>query len=397
MEAMENKAKLLFIDDEEIVLDSCAEILADSGFQIATAGNGASGLQMFEEIQPDLVFVDLKMPGISGFEVLDKIHELDPTIVSVVITGFATVNSAVEAMKKGAYDFLPKPFTPEELRLIVRRGLEKRQLVLETIALRREKEMLREHFAAIVSHELKSPLSVVQQNLFALTGDLADKLSEEQKNRIIRLQSRIDDLMKLVNTWLRSISVDITSIRESFAPASVSIIVSRAVENVQSQAIRKAIEIETSLPDAMHPIEGNELTMVEALGNIIGNAVKYTHIGGHVSVRAREENRHVHITVADNGIGIAQEDLPYLFDDFFVGKTRPGGERSSGVGLAITRRIIEAHDGSITVDSSPGKGSTFTIRLPAQNVAADQPTILNLEMTISEGDSNEFAKTDINH
>jgi two-component system, sensor histidine kinase and response regulator len=361
---METQAKLLFIDDEEIVLDSCTEILAESGFQIETARNGALGLQIFEEIQPDLVFVDLKMPGISGFEVLDKIYTLDPTVVSVVITGFATVNSAVEAMKKGAYDFLPKPFTPDELRLIVRRGLEKRQLVLETIALRKEKELLREHFAAIVSHELKSPLGAVQQNLFVLADELADKLSEEQKEKIKRLQSRIDDLMKLVNTWLRSISVDITSIRKSFAPASVSTIVSKAIENVQPHATRKAIEIQTSLPDTIHPIEGDELTLVEALGNIIGNAVKYTHMGGHVSVRASEENGHVQITVADDGVGIAQEDLPYLFDDFFVGKIRPGGERSSGVGLAVTQRIIKAHDGNITVDSTPGKGSTFTIQLP---------------------------------
>jgi len=386
--------KLLFIDDEEIVLDSCTEILADSGYQIATAGNGTLGLLLFEEIHPDLVFVDLKMPGISGFEVLDKILELDPTIVIVVITGFATVNYAVEAMKKGAYDFLPKPFTPEELRLIVRRGLEKRRLVLETIALRREKEMLREQFAAIVSHELKSPLGVVQQNLFALADDLEDKLSEEQKVRIKRLQSRIKDLMELVNTWLRSISVDITGIRESFTLASVSTIVSKAVENAQPHAIRKAIEIETSVPDSIHPIEGNELTLVEALGNVIGNAVKYTHMGGHVSVDAREENGQAIIAVTDNGVGIALEDLPYLFDDFFVGKTRPGGEISSGVGLAITRRIIEAHDGSIRVESTPGKGSTFTIQLPT---VGNGTTILIREMAISEGDSNGFAKTVINH
>ena len=120
------------------------------------------GLDLIQEFHPDLVFVDLKMPGLSGLEVIEKIHEYDPTIVTIVITGYATVSSAVEAMKQGAYDFLPKPFTPDELRLIAQRGVEKRKLVLETIALRREKELLRENFAAIVSHELKSPLGAVQ-------------------------------------------------------------------------------------------------------------------------------------------------------------------------------------------------------------------------------------------
>ena len=145
---MEDKYKILIIDDEEVVLDSCTEILAGSNYGIATAPDGILGLRFVDEFQPDLVFVDLKMPGLSGLEVLEQIHAADPTIVTIVITGYATISSAVEAMKHGAYDFLPKPFTPDEFRLITRRGLEKRKLVLETIALRREKEMLRENFAA---------------------------------------------------------------------------------------------------------------------------------------------------------------------------------------------------------------------------------------------------------
>ena len=176
---MDDRPKILIIDDEEIVIDSCTQILKNGSFQIASASNGTDGLELMKEYHPDLVYVDLKMPGLSGFEVLDQIHEYDPTIVTVVITGFATVNSAVEAMKKGTYDFLPKPFTPDELRLITKRGLERRQLVLETIALRREKELLREHFAAIVSHELKSPLGAVQQNLYVLADDLSDIFTEE--------------------------------------------------------------------------------------------------------------------------------------------------------------------------------------------------------------------------
>src|SRR3990172_6515279 len=155
---MDDKFKVLIIDDEEVVLDSCSQILENDDYQIATAMDGSLGLKLVEEYQPDLVFVDLKMPGISGFEVLEKIRETDQTIVTIVITGYATVSSAVEAMKSGAYDFLPKPFTPDEFRLITKRGAEKRRLVLETIALRKEKELLREHFAAIVSHELKTPL-----------------------------------------------------------------------------------------------------------------------------------------------------------------------------------------------------------------------------------------------
>jgi signal transduction histidine kinase len=361
---MDNTAKILIIDDEEVVIDSCTRILAKGNYQIKTARNGTLGLKLLKEFLPDLVFVDLKMPGISGFDVLDGIQEFDPTIVTVVITGFATVNSAIEAMKKGAYDFLPKPFTPDELRVITRRGLERRELVLETIALRREKEMLREHFAAIVSHELKSPLGVVQQNLYVLADDLEDKLTEEQKTKVQRLQTRIADLVKLINTWLRAISVDVSSIREGFEPTSIPTVISKAVESVEQHAIRKDIELETSVPDDLKNVFGDEGTLVEAVVNIAGNAVKYSRISGSVFVEAREQDDQILIAVKDSGVGIAQEDLPNLFEDFYVGKSKTEGERRSGVGLAITRRIIEAHDGSISVESELGKGSTFTIQLP---------------------------------
>ena len=149
---MVDKSRILIIDDEEVVLDSCTMILRGGKYEIATANNGTTGLDLIANFKPDLVFIDLEMPGITGMEVIERIGQQDPTIVMVVITGFATVNSAVEAMKMGAYDFLPKPFTPDEFRLITKRGLERRKLTLETIALRKEKEMLRENFAAIVSH-----------------------------------------------------------------------------------------------------------------------------------------------------------------------------------------------------------------------------------------------------
>jgi len=362
---MDDKPKILIIDDEEIVLDSCTQILKSGNYRIATAHNGTEGLALLQEFQPDLVYVDLKMPGLSGFEVLDQIYEYDPTIVTMVITGFATVSSAVETMKKGTYDFLPKPFTPDELRLITQRGLEKRQLILETIALRREKETLREHYAAIVSHELKSPLGAVQQNLYVLADDLSEVLTEEQTTKFKRLQTRIDDLVKLINTWLRAISVDVSTIRESFEPVSIPTVIAKAVENVQTHATGKAVDIEVLVADRLSDVNGDEGTLVEAVVNIVGNAVKYTRYEGNVSIRAKEEGGKLHIIVTDNGVGIAKEDLPHLFEDFYVGKSKTEGERRSGVGLAITRRIIEAHDGFISVDSELGKGSTFVIQLPA--------------------------------
>jgi len=361
---MDNPSKVLVIDDEEIVLDSCLSILSSSDYDIKTADNGLLGIQVVEDFRPDIIFVDLKMPGISGFEVIEKIQEIDPSIVTIVITGFATIGSAVEAMQKGAFDFLPKPFTPAELRLITLRGLEKRKMVLETQALRREKELLREHFAAIVSHELKSPLATTQQHLYTLSSELSGQLTEDQQRRFERIQTRINDLMKLIHTWLRAISVDINTIKENFQPTSLPVILSKAVESVEPHAVRKDISISTFIGDDIPMIYGDEGTLVEAIVNIVGNAIKYSPAGSKVDLNASYFDDQVVIRIQDNGIGISREDLPFIFVDFYTSSDENKAERGSGVGLALTRRILEAHDGTITVESELGQGSTFEMRLP---------------------------------
>jgi len=354
-----SKARILIIDDEEVVIDSCTQILRGSHYNLATAMNGDQGLKLVSEFQPDLVFVDLKMPGISGFEVLERIRDLDPNIVTIVITGYATVSSAVEAMKNGAYDFLPKPFTPDEFRLITQRGLDRRRLVLETITLRKEKEMLRENFAAIVSHELKSPLGAVQQNLFVLEYELEDKLNEEQKEKIERMKSKINDLINLIHTWLRVISVDVKKLQESFKPTSIPAVISKAVENVQPQAIRKNIEIVPTVQEPLRLVNGDEGTLVEVVGNILGNGIKFSREGSRILIKAEEKENTLIISIADTGIGISKEDLPFIFEDFYTGDTGQVVEKSSGLGLAIAKRIVEAHNGSISVESELGRGSTL--------------------------------------
>ena len=163
---------------------------------------------------------------------------------------------------------------------------------------------------------------------------------------------------------MRAISVDIASIRDNFEPISIATVISKAVEDIQQHATRKAIDIETSVAEPLSIVNGEEGTLVEAFVNIAGNAVKYTHMEGNIWIDVAERDDSIFITIRDNGVGIAQEDLPHLFEDFYIGKSTTEGERRSGVGLAITRRIIEAHDGSISVDSELGKGSTFVIQLP---------------------------------
>lgn len=369
---MSENANILIIDDEEVVLDSCMEILEGGNYRLATATNGAEGMNLLDEFQPDLVVVDLKMPGMSGFEVLEAVRRSHPTVVTIVITGYATVSSAVEAMKKGAYDFLPKPFTPDEFRLIINRGVEKRTLLLETIALKREREVLREHFAAIVSHELKSPLGAMQQNLFLLERELADRATPKQMERLGRLKGRIDDLLKLINTWRRGATVDIEHIKENFEPVSIAVPIAKALESVQLHATRKAIEIETTVPEPAGVVLGDEGTLTQTLVNILGNAVKYSQCDSTVRLTVQSHGDQVVVSVTDTGVGIAEDDLPFIFDTFYRAQSGEA-ERGTGLGLAVSRRVVQAHGGKIEVDSTLGKGSTFTVRLPACPADAATP------------------------
>jgi two-component system phosphate regulon sensor histidine kinase PhoR len=155
--------------------------------------------------------------------------------------------------------------------------------------------------------------------------------------------------------------------------------ISKAVESIEPHAIRKDIAVHSTIQDDIYIIEGDEGTLVEAVVNIVGNAVKYSPTGSRVEIIASNMDDQVVIEINDNGIGISSEDLPFIFEDFYTSRSNQQMERGSGVGLALTRRIIEAHNGTVTVESEQGKGSTFKMRFPAMNDRSVELMTKNIE------------------
>jgi two-component system, sensor histidine kinase and response regulator len=355
---------IFVIDDDEIIRLSCEQILQKSGYKVETFGNGHKGIERLKEVRPPLLVVDIKMPELDGFEVIKRVRKFDPDVVIVVITGYATIETAVDAMKMGAYDFLPKPFTPNELRLIIDRGFERWRLAREAKLLRRQKEEVERKFMTLVSHQLKEPLGAVKQYLDVLLYTCRDQLPGETTEWISRSQLRIAEMIRLIQDWLMLAKLDRGALCDRGAVSDIGRIVESIIR--EQQALPSASVLLTAeIPPGMALAQGDAVSLNLLIGNLIGNAVKYNKPGGKVMVRAFADDTWITLEVSDTGIGIPQAFRSHLFEEFYRVKTPetqniPG----TGLGLVICKKIVDELGGSIEVDSQEGEYATFTVKLP---------------------------------
>jgi len=361
---MDKPCRILVIDDEEAMRDSCRQVLTRAGYEVDLASNGEKGLEQVRSFAPDLVLLDLKMPGLSGTEVLEQLPAIDPHLITVVITGYATVESAVEAMKQGAYDYLPKPFSPEELRIIVRRGLERRRYMLETERLLREKEMMRKNFVSLVSHELRSPLAAIQQNLIVITSSLAKDIPEQPLQMLERMKARIKGLITLISDWLNLSRIESGEFLTGMEEVDLIEVLNDVTDLLAPLAQEKEVILHNEAPSSFPKLKGTREILTMLLVNLVQNGIKYNRKGGSVTMTVKREAPELAlITVGDTGIGIPKDKLPYIFEQFYRAKQKGSEVEGSGLGLSIVHLIVEALQGSIQVESEENKGTTFAVRL----------------------------------
>lgn len=368
MIAAADAARIVVIDDDFAIRLACEKILARAGYRVEAFEDGEAGLSAVRERRPDLCVVDLKMPGLSGLEVVSRIREIDPLVLVIVITGYATVETAVDAMKEGAYDFLPKPFTPDELRIIVERGLEHRRLRLAARASELEREMLKRRFLSFVSHQLRTPLVAIHQYLDVMRrlGD-APGAAEKRADWIDRCLARTSELQELIDDWLTLSRLEggRTMARE-IRPVEVGPVVETVVRSYEEMARQEGVELSVDLPEPGPVARADRNCLSVLVDNLVTNAIKYNRPGGSVEVSARLVGEEVVVAVRDTGVGIEPAVRERLFDEFYrVQEDAPGAPKGTGLGLPICRRIVGELGGAIEVESEPGAGSTFRVRLPA--------------------------------
>jgi signal transduction histidine kinase len=357
--------RVFVIDDDPVMLLSCRRILEKDGYEVETYSSGVEGLRRLEAVRPELLLVDLKMPELDGLQVIERVRNVDPEIIIAVITGYATIATAIDAMQAGAYDFLPKPFTPDELRLIVNRGHERWRLAAESACLRREKEEAERRFVTFVSHQLKSPVVAAKQYLDVLLFTAGDDMPAQTRDWLARAQSRLDEMLGLIHDWLELARIDRGMPGEAEATCELAPLVARVLDACRAQAQAAGVTLHDESATFTGAVRGDAAGVATVVSNLVTNGIKYNKVGGRVTVRAALDEPFCRIDVEDSGIGIADDALPRLFEEFFrirTDQTRdiPG----TGLGLAICRRLVTAMGGRIAVASRPGEGTTFVVRLP---------------------------------
>jgi two-component system sensor histidine kinase/response regulator len=366
--------RVFVIDDDDVMLLTCRRTLEKDGYEVETFENGLDGIRRMEQLRPQLLLVDLKMPELNGLQVIERVRKVDPDVVIAVITGYATISTAVDAMKAGAYDFLPKPFTPDELRLIVNRGHERWRLATESDRLRHEKEEAERRFVTFVSHQLKTPVVAAKQYLDVLLFTSKDELTPRTQEWLTRAQARLDEMLTLICDWLELARIDrgIDSLGEACAKSDLRKVISEVVDASQAQAQSAVVTLETELGPDVGLVRGDVVSLATVVSNLVSNGIKYNRVGGRVTVRTTSEGAMAVVEVSDTGIGIGEESLPKLFQEFCRVKTDltrdiPG----TGLGLAICKRIVTSLGGSIGVRSHLGEGTTFVVHIPTAATKED--------------------------
>ena len=488
---LDTETRILIVDDEMGIREGCKRALSEELYQVDCAEDGILGFQKVKKNQYDLILVDLMMPGIGGLDLIQKVHDIDPEIIMVVITGHASIDTAVEATKRGAYDYLPKPFSPEALTALVKRGLEKRMLRLEAQKLYAERDQkllelaseqsrlqtiiscmadgilvtnmegrlvlwntssvkmlkLRSHeipgealefyiknktiidsirevlssreekvsmisreievdkgttlmaiiapikdekgqilgtvtvlrditqlkeidkiksqFVSMVAHELRAPVAAIEGWLeIVLSGELGED-EEQRKKWLGRAKDRAHSLLIMVNDLLEINRMEAGRVAQKMETVKLSEIIQKIVDFAKPEVDKQNITITIKLPKDMPPIQADVKDMEKLFTNLINNAIKYNSENGSVTVEGGVDRSFLCIHIKDTGFGISPENLSKIFEDFYrVEDDKTKKITGTGLGLTISKKIVDSHFGRIEVQSQLNEGSTFSVYLP---------------------------------
>jgi signal transduction histidine kinase len=425
--------RVLIVDDEPSVTVTMAAILEMDGYSVATALRGVEALALIEQETFDLVLTDLRLDDFDGMDLLAAARRRSPDTVGIVLTGYASLESAVKALREGAYDYMLKPADVEELRATVARGIERRKLgqqlrervtdleaanrtinelneglqdrvatatsdlnarVRELDAARRELQesyeklqeldKLKSQFLSIASHELKTPITAmsgfvqiavrrIKKRLGAGRPEEPDWKKEEETllEQLEVVQRQTGKLARLVDELLDVSRIESGRLELRLGDVDLPELLAEVMRRHQLMATKHDLRLHYD-PEQKLGIRGDRDHLEQVVNNLIGNAMKYSPEGGPIDVTvSRADEQGVEFSVSDHGIGIRAAELERVFGLFYRSPDRSARDVGGmGLGLYITKEIVDRHEGRIWAVSEVGKGTTFHVVLPASVPAA---------------------------
>jgi len=370
--------QILVIDDEIGPRESLRMLLKPN-YQVHTADCVEAGIKLLKEKQPDTIVMDIRMPGMTGIEGLRKIREIDPHLSVIMLTGFGALDTAKEALRLGANDYISKPFDAREMQEVIGRNVERTRVqrtsehaaaeirelnnrLLKELAQKERLASLGQASAEFV-HDISNPLTIVWGYVQLLAKRLEQSESDTNQNatsvkELNIIEQNVRMCRELLTMWQSYGSVEASPPK----PISVSQIVREVVKSANGMATQSGVDLQANICEDACTLVGDTVQIQRAIQNVIINGIQAAaEKKGKVTVDCAQKDFYVDLRIDDNGTGIAPAQLNRIFDPYFTTKQAKSG---TGLGLYIAKKVVEDHNGSIKVESTPAVGTLFTIRLP---------------------------------
>ncbi len=382
MEEGITKAKIIVVDDEPGTRVTLCGILEDVGYKVVGLKNGSEAVEAIRKNRFDTIITDIRLPDIGGMEILELAKEMNPDAAVIIITGYASIETAVDAVNQGAYAYFVKPVNPDEIKTAIANVLRQQRLLQENKrlveSLQRANKLLYEanerlkksaeaksEFMAHMSHEIRTPLNVIIGFSELLLDEVPGKINDEQRQCLNDILNSSQHLLTIISDILDLSKIEAGKVELRLKRTSIASVIESMKSAMTAMLASKNQTLEITVDEAIPPFPVDRDRIEQVLLNLLSNATKFTADGGIIKIKATRNDEWCEIAVIDNGIGIRKEDQEKIFQAFCqIDDPLVKGKGGSGLGLTIAKQIVEQHGGRIWMESEYGKGSRFTFTLP---------------------------------
>jgi len=362
---------ILIVDDEEGLQTSLVKAFTLEGYHAAGVGSAPEALRTLQQEAFDVALVDLRMPGMDGIALMERMRETTPATIVILMTAGATVESAVQALKGGASDYILKPFRLSEIFYAVERGLEQRRLRQENLHLNelnrrlQEIDQIKSNLLAATTHEFRTPLTLMSGYLDLWLEGYFGELSAKQRESLTSVHQGAVRLGRLISNLLVFVESERGEQGGRWLPVSVGDLLSDVVSELRSEREERKVAIRKELPQGLLPVLANGEHLRLLFFNLVENAIKFNEPGGEVLIQARQDEESLLVTIMNTRGEIAEEQLSRVLQPFTQGDmSATRAARGLGLGLAVARRIAAGLGGELVIESGQGQGTTVRVRLP---------------------------------